>query len=60
MKDMIGINKKKILIVEDEQILALMEKTNLEKYGYEVITIESGEKAIQLIESSSNIDLILI
>ena len=49
-----------ILLVEDEAILALTEKMQLEKYGYTVRTVPSGEKAVEAVETSSHIDLILM
>jgi len=53
-------NKKSILLVEDEVILAMTEKMTLEKYGYTVITANSGEKAIEMVETATGIDLILM
>lgn len=47
-------SKKTILLVEDEALIALSSKKNLEKYGYNVITIDSGEKAIQLIKKETD------
>jgi two-component sensor histidine kinase len=47
-------SKKTILLVEDEALIALSSKKNLEKYGYNVITIDSGEKAIQLIKKEND------
>ena len=52
--------QKKILIVEDDFITAVLEKKNLEKYGYNVITANTGESAIKTVENSSDIDLILM
>ena len=54
-------NLKKILIVEDEVIIAMAEKISLEQVGYTVLIANSGEKAIQLLNDSSDIvDLILM
>ncbi|MBN1498678.1 MAG: PAS domain S-box protein [Spirochaetes bacterium] len=53
-------SRKKILLVEDEAILALTEKIALEKYGYEVIIANSGEKAVQITHDTSGINLILM
>ncbi len=39
--------QKTILLVEDEAIIAMSEAAMLEKYGYRVITVHSGEKAIE-------------
>ncbi len=52
-------NKKTLLLVEDEAIIALAQKMSLEKYGYAVITANSGEKAFDIFKSS-NIDLVLM
>ncbi len=40
-------NKKTILLVEDQVIIAMSEKMTLQKYGYSVIMVTSGEKAIE-------------
>jgi len=54
-------NKKRtILLVEDQAIIALGEKKALEKYGYNVIMAMTGEKAIEEVEKSSGIDLVLM
>jgi len=53
-------NKKTILLVEDEVLIAMSEKMSLEKYGYAVITAHSGENAIEAVENTPGIDLILM
>ena len=53
-------NKKTILLVEDNAVTARAGKTTLEKFGYRVIHSHSGEKAIELFNSSDKIDLILM
>ncbi|MBI9056118.1 MAG: PAS domain S-box protein [Bacteroidales bacterium] len=52
--------KKSILLVEDEAILAMTEKMSLEKYGYSVITVTTGEEAVEAVKSTPGIDLILM
>lgn len=52
--------RKKILLVEDEPINARVSKRTLEKYGYEVIHSKTGEKAVEIVNSSPGIDLILM
>src|SRR6056297_4045070 len=52
--------RKKILLVEDEALIALNEAKTLEKYGYEVVTAYSGKKAIEAIGSDHDISLILM
>ena len=53
-------NKKTILLVEDELIIAMSEKMSLEKHGYSVSTVTTGEEAIETVKSTPKIDLILI
>ncbi len=54
-------NKKKILLVEDEVLIAMVEKAELEKYGYVVETVISGEAAIERAAmGDGRIDLILM
>lgn len=52
--------KKKILLVEDESLIALMESELLESGGYEVITALTGEKALEIFEQDHSIDLVLM
>lgn len=42
---------KKILVVDDEQQLALAVKIRLQSRGYEVITAHDGKKALELLET---------
>ena len=53
-------SKKTILLVEDEVLLAMTGKMQLEKYGYFVRTVTTGEKAVEAVETSSDIELILM
>ncbi len=57
---MSGGNQKTILLVEDEILIALSEKMTLERYQYNVITVNTGEKAIEIIEKNPDINLILM
>jgi PAS domain S-box-containing protein len=50
----------RILLVEDEAILALAEARTIQKYGYEVVTAYTGREAIDLVESDPDISLILM
>jgi CheY-like chemotaxis protein len=52
--------KKTILLVEDEVIVAMGERFELEKKGYMVIVANSGEEAIKTVEKENAIDLILM
>lgn len=51
---------KKILLVEDQAILAMTESKMIEKYGYSVETALTGEKAVSIVENDSDIDLVLM
>jgi len=52
---------KKILLVEDEAILALLEKRWLQNEGYEVTHVLSGEAAILIVKEKEQVfDLILM
>jgi PAS domain S-box-containing protein len=58
---MAGDERKTILLVEDEVLIALSEKLTLEKYGYRVITAASGETAVAAVDGSPGvIDLVLM
>ncbi|MFC1670462.1 response regulator [Spirochaetota bacterium] len=57
---MINKNKINILLVEDEAIIALGQKTQLEDYNYNVHIVHSGEKAIEYIQQNDIIDLMLM
>lgn len=56
--------EKEILLVEDDQIIALLESKTLEKRGYAVRTVASGEKALSLVRrraaSGNPPDLVLM
>jgi len=51
---------KKILIVEDEAIIAMSEAQMLEKHGFEVSTVHNGDKAVEAAASDPKISLILM
>jgi len=52
--------KKNVLLVEDEIIIGLGCSRALMSYGYEISIAKSGEEALEMIRSSSNIDLVLM
>ncbi len=52
--------EKSILLVDDEFLIAMHEKAQLEKYGYGVIVASTGEEAIEGAETHAEIDLILM
>ncbi|MFW6215132.1 MAG: PAS domain S-box protein [Alkalispirochaetaceae bacterium] len=51
---------RRILLVEDEAIIALAEKHTIERYGYQVTTAATGEKALQLLAEGAPFDLVLM
>jgi len=51
-------NKRLLLLVEDEAILAMREKLDFEGYGYGVVLAFSGEEAIKAIECEPGIVVI--
>jgi len=54
-------DKKTILLVEDEVLIAMKEKMELEKKGYSVHHVNNGEDAVKvIIENSLPIDLVLM
>jgi PAS domain S-box-containing protein len=55
-----GRPRHKLLLVEDEALIALAEKKSLENYGYEVATVLSGEEAIEAVAGGEDADLVLM
>ncbi len=55
-----NVKNKTILIVEDESLIALYEAQLLKNFGYDVIMVNSGEKAIKSIEQNCNINMVLM
>ena len=53
-------SSKTILLVEDEAIIAVIHRKILSRYGFNVITAVTGEKAVEIAGSNSEIDLILM
>lgn len=51
---------KKILLVEDEAVIAMAEARILEKNGYHVLIAHSGEKAIEKIKEDPAVSLLLM
>jgi len=52
--------QKTILLAEDEAIISMTEKMQLEKYGYAVKTVNTGEKAVEAVKTMPEIDLVLM
>lgn len=53
-------DKKLILLVEDNSTTAFIETAILEKHGYEVICVNTGEAAVDIAERSPDINLVLM
>lgn len=49
-----------ILLVEDEAIIALAEKSTIEGHGYRVTVAGSGERAVELMAEKGPFDLVLM
>jgi len=52
--------KKKILLVEDDFMIAMLQIRILTDNDYQVIHVNTGEKAIETVESEETIDLVLM
>lgn len=57
---MLDKNIKTILLVEDEVLIAMSEETSLKAYGYNVITSNTGEEALDEFRNNTSIDLVLM
>jgi len=55
-----GGKPKTILVVEDEVIVALAHQTRLCSHGYEVVTANTGERAVEIARTGQPIDLVLM
>ncbi len=51
---------KTILLVEDETVTSIVTSTVLQKFGYDVVTADTGEHAVTAAAANKNIDLILM
>lgn len=47
-------------MVEDEPIIAVVQSETLKRFGYNVISVLSGEKALQIASGDQKIDLVLM
>jgi two-component sensor histidine kinase len=54
------MSQPKILLVEDEAIIALAEAATLKRGGYSVAIAPTGERAIELVERGEPVDLVLM
>ena len=50
----------RLLLVEDDALIAMSEQMELERYGYQVVVAGTGEDALELCNSTPAIDLILM
>jgi CheY-like chemotaxis protein len=57
---MSSTDRKTILLVEDEPLIALAASQTIAGFGYEVLVSGTGEKAVRLAETDPRIDLILM
>ena len=53
------MSKEKILVIEDDKHISKLVKYNLEKTGYDCITVEDGEKALDVLGKQGS-DLIIL
>jgi two-component system sensor histidine kinase ChiS len=60
MREAWNIMSFKILAIDDEQICLEIIEFALETRGYKVITVDNGNKALDVIKSNDKIDLILL
>lgn len=51
---------KTVLLVEDEDLLVILQTDWLERLGFNVIPVSSGEKAVEVTQTTPGIDLILM
>jgi len=54
------VRRRKILLVEDDALIALMESELLQSGGYKVVTALSGEQALEIFNSDPDLDLVLM
>jgi len=54
---MVSTGSKRILLVEDQAVIALNERRLLESLGYEVSLAYSGEQAIAAFKADGSIDM---
>lgn len=60
LPEVIMPDTKTILLVEDEDLLVILQTDWLERLGFNVIAVSSGEKAIEVTQTTLGIDLILM
>lgn len=55
-----GDKKKTILLVEDEALIAMDERIILEREGFNVLTANTGERALEMVRAHPEMDLVLM
>mgnify|MGYP006275347541 FL=1 len=53
-------SRRRILLVEDEAIVALSEKRTIEKHGFDVVVVHSGGEAVDAALGDASLDLVLM
>lgn len=51
---------RRLLLVEDDGIVALAERSVLERHGFDVVVAHNGERAVEAIDDDQSIDLVLM
>lgn len=49
-----------VLLVEDEPLIAMAEKSQLEKEGFHVAVVGTGEEAIEYVRENEDVELVLM
>ncbi len=52
--------KKKIVLIDDDEVFCRILHLGLKKHGYEIYTINSAEDASEFIELSVDVDLFIV
>jgi CheY-like chemotaxis protein len=54
------MDRKKVLIIDDDKVTLAMLSDLLEKHGFEVVTEQSGEEGLaRIIEEKNNLDVVI-
>ena len=59
-KDIIKVTMRKILIVDDDETSLMLVQGLLGKSGYEILTTNAGRSALDILENTPGIDLLLL
>ncbi len=54
------ISEKTVLIVDDEPEIREMLTDSLSRFGFTVVAVESGEKAVELLRGNTSVDLVVL